>query len=74
MVYDIMALAALGHLVAQFCEDNGILQFKPFNCNLCVSFWIALIPGFIEYGMWGLPFAALVGVTSEVIYKILNRL
>lgn len=74
MIYDILALAALAHLVAQFLEDNNILQFKPFNCNLCLGFWLALVPGFIDYDIWGIPFAALVGVAAETIYKILNRL
>lgn len=76
MIFEILTLAALAHLVVDFIQDLGIEQFnrKPFNCNLCMGYWLALLPGFIEYGVWGMPFAALVGLTSELIYRILQRI
>lgn len=71
---DIIALASLAHLIVEYNQDQQLFDHKPFTCNLCMGFWVALFPAFIDYGLWGLPFAALVGVTSETIYKLLQRL
>lgn len=73
---DILALAALAHVLVEFIQNFNIpqLNIKPFNCNLCMGFWVAILPGFIDYGLWGLPFAALTAITSETIYKLINRL
>ena len=76
MIFQILTLAALAHLVVEFLQDLNLewLNQRPFNCNLCAGYWLALLPGFVEYGLWGMPFAALVGLTSEVIYRLLQRL
>lgn len=73
---DILALAATAHVIVEFLQNLDIPLFnrKPFNCNLCAGFWLALIPGFTMYDIWGIPFAALTAIASEMIYKILNRL
>ena len=74
ILFDLLALASLAHLIVEFNTDLQLIDRKPFTCNLCMGYWVALIPGMIDYGLWGIPFAALVGVLSEAIYKILQRL
>jgi len=74
MIYDIIGFAALAHLMANFFEDLGILQFKPFNCNMCLAFWLALVPSFVFYEGYGILVAAMAGVTSELIYRVLQKL
>jgi len=73
-IFELITLASLAHLIVEFNVDLQLTDKKPFTCNLCMGYWVALIPGFINYGFWGIPFAALVGVLSELIFKLLNRL
>ena len=73
-LYDIVGFAALAHLIVEFNTDLQLTDKKPFTCNLCMGFWLAILPGFFQWGLGGLLFAALAGVTSELIYKILTRL
>ena len=73
MIFNILGLACLAHLAAdmfQYLEINT----KPFNCNLCLGFWISLFPMVIMYGNTGFLGAAVTGVVSEGIYRLLNRL
>jgi len=73
MIFNILGLAALAHLMVdifQYLEIN----FKPFNCNLCMGFWLSLFPLVIQYGNDGFLAAAMTGVTSEVIYRLIQRL
>lgn len=74
LILDILGFAALGHLITEFLYSNQMLQFKPFNCNMCLTFWISLLPFMVEDGLYGLPMAAIAGVVSETIYKLLQRL
>ena len=73
---EILGLASLAHVLVEWLQGLQIQQLnrKPFNCNLCFGFWIAIIPGFVLYDIWGAPFAASVAVASEIIYKLINRL
>jgi len=73
---DIIALASLAHITIEFIQGFNLpqLDFKPLNCNLCMGWWIGLPVGLAYYEWWGIPFAAAVGVTSEIIYKHLSRL
>lgn len=74
LIIEILAWASLTHLIVQFFEDNNILQFKPFNCEKCLGFWLSVGPNFAFYGAKGILLSALIGVTADQIYKLTNRL
>jgi len=74
MILEILGFAALGHLGADFLERFEWLPSKPFKCNMCFSTWISIGPFLALYGLKGILVAAITGITSEAIYKILNRL
>ena len=72
-ILDIIGFACFGHMAVEFFTHMGFTQ-KPFGCNLCLSFWVSLFPLVIMYGNYGFLLAAITGVTSEAIYKLLMRL
>lgn len=70
-IINILGAAALGHLGADFLERFTWLPNKPFKCNMCLSFWLSIGPFVYIYGYEGLLMAALAGIVSELIYKLL---
>jgi hypothetical protein len=74
MILQILGFAALAHLAAEFMYPYHQIPDKPFKCNLCLGFWISIIPYFFQWGISAVLLAAITGVASETIYKILNRL
>ena len=70
-IINILGAAALGHLGADFLERFTWLPSKPFKCNMCLSFWLSIGPFVYIYGYEGLLMAALAGIVSELIYKLL---
>ena len=74
MILLIIGFAAMAHLIAEFLYPYHQIPDKPWKCNLCSGFWYSIIPFTILYGWHGVLLAAITGVTSESIYKILNRL
>ena len=71
MILNILGAAALGHLVADFLAQFEWLPQKPFKCNMCMSFWLSIVPFVYIYGYDGLMMAACASITSELIYKYL---
>ena len=49
------------------------LDFKPFNCTLCLGFWSSLWFWFAHDGAYGILMAALTGVVAELIDRKLNN-
>ena len=74
MILEILGFAALGHLGADFLSRYDWLPDKPWKCNMCFSTWISIGPFIALYGWNGILIAAITGIVSEAIYKILNRL
>ena len=74
MILLIIGIASLGHLIADFLEPLPEIPNKPFKCNMCLSTWLCLLPAMVLYGWEGPLVAAITGITSELIYKILNRI
>ena len=54
--------------------DRFPLNFKPFNCSVCLSFWTVMIWAFIAHDpllVWGAGIAALAAkLTENEIYNI----
>ena len=73
MILHILGFACLAHLfadVAQYFE----WQMKPFQCNMCMGFWLSIIPFIPIYGLEAPLISAITGITSEIIYRIINRI
>lgn len=70
-IINILGAACLGHLGADFLSQFDILPNKPFKCNMCLTFWLSIMPFIYIYGWTGLMMAALASITSELIYKYL---
>ncbi len=74
MILTIIGIAALGHLGADFFSQWDGLPNKPLKCNMCLSFWLGILPCIYMYDWSGPLVAACAAITSELIYRILNRL
>jgi len=72
MILLIIGIASLAHLVADILQPLPELPNKPWKCNMCMGFWLAIIPAIALYGWEGILLSAITGITSEAIYKILN--
>ena len=70
----ILGFASLAHLAADFLNQFDELPMKPFKCNLCLGFWLALFPCMYLYSIEGILLAAISGVVSEIIYRTINRI
>ena len=80
MNYDlIIAVACFGAVIQETPLWQNLLtyfniDFKPFNCPLCLTFW-ASIPFFIFTTGWAFIFNSIVAaVAAELINKQLRRL
>jgi len=71
MILNILGAAALGHLGAEFLSQFERLPQKPFKCNMCLTFWLSILPFVYIYGYDGLLASALASIVSELIYKYL---
>jgi len=67
---NILGVACLGHLAADFLSKFSWLPNKPFKCNMCLTFWLSIIPFIFLYDVWGVLVASIAAVTSELLYKI----
>jgi len=69
IIINILGAAALGHLGADFLSRYDWLPDKPMKCNMCLSFWLSIMPFIYVYGYEGILYAALAGVVSEFYLK-----
>ena len=70
IILQMLGFAALTQLVIDFIEHMELkLPEKPFKCDLCMGFWISLIPFFAQEGLAGILYAAMTGVLANYIYK-----
>ena len=72
MILHILGFASLAHLLGDLFQHMEI-NTKPFNCNLCLGFWVSLVPMIILYQNEGFLLSAITGVISEGIYRILTK-
>ena len=70
----IIGMACLGHIITDFLQQFERLPMKPFKCNLCLTTWITWVPAIYLYGIQGILVAAITGIISETIYKLINRI
>ena len=72
----ILGLACFAHLLVDFLQELDIqfFQQKPFNCELCMGFWLSIGILCGMHGWIGVPMAAITGVLADVIYRLKGRL
>lgn len=75
---DIISVAALCYILAQFVLPPVIsfikgkdrrtrAAVKPFECPLCLSFWVGLVIFVYAYGIPGIAYACLSAVIAAFI-------
>lgn len=69
LILTILGFACIGHLAADFLSQFEKLWDKPFKCNMCLTYWTSLIPLIFMYEGYGILYAAVASITSEIIYK-----
>ena len=77
MILQIIGFTALTHLVVDFINHLDVdnrLDNKPWKCDMCMGYWISLFPLTIQYGLQGILAASVVGVLSDVLFRIKTKL
>lgn len=75
MILQILGFACLAHLAADLISYlSPELPQKPWQCNMCMGWWLSFIPFIWQFGLIGILYAAITGIVSELIYRIINRL
>ena len=71
IIIQIIGFACLGHLVTDFIThfDLPELPEKPFKCDMCMAYWISIIPLMVQFGFIGILYAAMSAVVANLIYK-----
>lgn len=70
-IIEILGFAAIGHLTTDFISSFELprLPDKPFRCDMCMTFWIALIPMIVLHGFHGILMAGISSILANYIYK-----
>lgn len=71
LIISILGAAGLGHLAADFLAQFDRLPEKPCKCNMCMTFWISLVPFILLNGGQGIFAAGLAAIVSELYFKYL---
>lgn len=77
MIISIIGWASVALLLIDIIQHFDIyekLPDKPFYCDMCIAFWISLIPNVWNYGGEGLLLSAITGITANILFKIQDRL
>jgi hypothetical protein len=71
MILQIIGFSCLAHLVVDFIShfDLPELPQKPFKCDMCIAFWLSIIPMVVQYGLVGILYSAISGVLANYIYN-----
>jgi len=73
ILLQILGFACLAHLAADVAQYLELPQ-KPFQCNMCIGFWLSFVPLTVQFGLMGILYGAMTAITSELIYRVINRL
>ena len=70
IMLQMLGYAALTKIIIDFIEYMELeLPEKPFKCDLCMGFWVSVVPFFIQAGFAGILYASMTGVLANYIYK-----
>jgi hypothetical protein len=73
MIFSIIGFASLAHLLVDLIETIDTeekVPRKPFKCDLCMGYWLSILPFMYMYGLEGILAAAITGVTADLIYRL----
>lgn len=71
-ILQIIGFACLGYLTVDLVatlDKEDDLPNKPFKCEMCLTYWISVIPMCIQFGLIGIVYAAISAVTANILYK-----
>lgn len=74
MILFILGFASIANLMTDLLDRFPELPNKPFKCNMCSGFWYSILPAIVLYGLEGILISAITGMTSELLYRITNRI
>jgi len=71
LLLQIVGFACLGHLVTDFITNFDLpeLPNKPFRCDMCMTYWISIIPLMVQFGLKGVLYAAISSIVANIIFK-----
>ena len=71
IIIQIIGFACLAHIVTDFITHFNLPQLpdKPFRCDMCIAWWISIVPLMMQFGFMGILYAAITAVTANLIYK-----
>ena len=71
LLLQIIGFACIGHLVTDFISSFDLpeLPDKPFRCDLCMTYYIAIIPLCAQFGPKAILYAAISSVIANTIFK-----
>lgn len=52
---------------------DGYLNFKPFNCQTCLSGWVALPVSLLMGYTWQTPFLMCVAMVTSYLFELLTK-
>ena len=69
--FQVIGFACLANLITDFIShfDWPTLPDKPWRCDMCMGYWISVIPFVVQFGLSGFLLAAITGITANLIYK-----
>ena len=77
LLIQIIGMASLMAMMMNFEPLTDLidkwLNFKPFNCTLCLTFWLTIGPNIMMHSAYGPLFSALEAVLAELIDRRLNE-
>ena len=71
LLLQIVGFACLGHLVTDLISNFELpeLPDKPFRCDMCVTYWISIIPLMVQFEFKGILYAATSSIIANIIFK-----
>ena len=76
LLIEIFGAASLMAMIMMFQPWSDFvdrkLDFKPFNCTLCFTFWFTIGPNIMMHGLMGPLWSALEAVLAELIDRKLH--
>ena len=71
LLLQILGFACVGHLVTDFITNFDLpeLPNKPFRYDMCMTYWISIIPLMVQFGLKGILYAAISSIVANIIFK-----
>ena len=73
MIISIIGLACLANLIVDMAIHFDLPE-KPFQCDMCMGFWISVGPLTILHGFKGFCAAGIVAILANIIFKINEKI